>query len=357
MRRTAVMILPTYRFNPYQRLLGAALERQGLDVTVVGDWPRRTAILGAWQANGRPEIVHLHWIHDFLGGSRGRPSRRNVRWFDWQLRILRMRGVRIVWTVHNLKGHEGQGDAREIDAHKRLIERCDAIIVHCAKAREMLIDMYRPSEAARRHIRVVAHGSYVGHYATDLPRDRCREELELPADGRIFAFVGAIRGYKNVGELLDAFMSLDEVGANDRLVVAGMPLPKRLGKELERLADGDPRIVLRLGRQTEEELSVILRAADVAVTPFRDILTSGSAILALSHGRPVIAPAMGCLPQTLPEEASILYPPDAPDGLAEAMRAALDADLPAMGDAALEDAKRLDWDTIAAETAELYRGT
>ena len=64
---------------------------------------------------------------------------------------------------------------------------------------------------------------------------------------------------------------------------------------------------------------------------------------------------MGCLPQTLPEDASILYPPDAPDGLANAMRAALEADLPAMGRRAFEDARALDWDTIAAETAALYR--
>lgn len=356
MKRTGVMIMPTYRFNPYQRLLGAALERQGFDVTVVGQWPQRTAILGAWRASGRPNVVHLHWVHDFLGGSGGRPSRRIVRWFDWQLRILRARGVRIVWTVHNLKGHDGQSDPREFDAHQRLIERCDAIIVHCQKAREMLVDLYRPSESALRRVRIIAHGGYVGHYATDLAQDSSRERLGLPAVGRIFAFVGAIRGYKNVGELLDAFTALDEAGPDDRLVVAGMPLPKRLGRELEERAAGDPRIVLRLGRQTEEELSVILRAADVAVTPFRDILTSGSAILALSHGRPVIAPAMGCLPQTLPKGASILYPPDAPDGLGTAMRLALAADLPAMGAHAFEHAKALDWDAIAAETAELYRG-
>jgi len=52
--------------------------------------------------------------------------------------------------------------------------------------------------------------------------------------------------------------------------------------------------------------------ADAVVLPFRDILTSGSAILALSHGRPVIAPALGCLPGTLPSDATFLYDADAP---------------------------------------------
>ena len=44
----------------------------------------------------------------------------------------------------------------------------------------------------------------------------------------------------------------------------------------------------------DAELQVWLRAADVVVLPFRDILTSGSAILALSFGRAVVAPALGC---------------------------------------------------------------
>jgi glycosyltransferase involved in cell wall biosynthesis len=214
--------------------------------------------------------------------------------------------------------------------------------------------MYGPSEAARRRMHVIAHGGYVGHYATDLDQAESRAQLGLPSTGTVFAFVGAIRGYKNVAEMLDAFATLPEAGPDERLIIAGKPLPRRLGRELEERAAGDQRIVLRLDRQTEEELSTILRAADVAVTPFREILTSGSAILALSHGRPIVAPAMGCLPQTLPGDASFLYDPDAEDGLTGAMRWALSADLRVMGAHAFDYAESLDWGPIAAETSELY---
>jgi glycosyltransferase involved in cell wall biosynthesis len=92
------------------------------------------------------------------------------------------------------------------------------------------------------------------------------------------------------------------------------------------------------------------------VLPFRDILTSGSAILALSHGRPVIAPALGCLPETLPADATILYDPTAPDALANAIEAAVAGDLAAMGSRARAFADTLDWKPIAAATADLYRG-
>lgn len=353
---TRAMLMPTYAWNPYLRMLAAELTAQGVPCTVVSDWPRRTPILGAWRAQGRPGVVHLHWVHDFLGGSKGTPSRRNVYWFDWQLRALKAAGVRIIWTVHNLKGHEAGTDDRDHKAHRRLIERADAIILHCDYARDALVELYQPSATARERLHVLAHGNYIGHYDVEADPIAARASLGLPAHGRVFAFVGAIRGYKNVGELLDAFSRVAELGPDDRLLICGKPLPKRLGRELEERAAADPRIILRLDRIPEDELSATLRAADVAVLPFRDILTSGSAILAMSHGRAVIAPAMGCLPGTLPSDAAILYDPDAADGLRDALRQAADADLAGMGVQARAWADTIAWGPIAEATARLYRG-
>jgi glycosyltransferase involved in cell wall biosynthesis len=349
------ILLPTYAWNPYQRLLAASLADHDVEATAVSQWPTRAPILGAWQAHGRPEVVHLQWIHDFLGGSTGKPSRRTVWWFDWQLRLLKRRGVRIVWTVHNLKGHEATLDEREAAAHKAIIERADAILLHCAHARDALVQLYGPSAAARRRMHIVPHGGYVSQYEVDADPASARKALGLAAAGIVYAFVGAIRGYKGVGELLDAFAGSDGLGTDARLLICGKPLPSKLGRDLERRASGDPRIVLRLERIPEAELSQVLRAADVVVLPFRDILTSGSAILALSHGRPVIAPAMGCLPETLPADASILYDPEAPEALAGALRSAAHADLRAMGERARRHADGLAWGPIAAEVAKLYR--
>lgn len=355
-RPLRAILLPSYQWNPYQRLLAAGLsEVPGVDAVAVHAWPRRGAFLGAWLAQGRPDVVHLHWIHEFLGGGAGRPSRRNVRWFEWQLRLLKARGVRIVWTVHNLRGHEAGDDPLDARAHRSLIERADAVILHCEMAREALIELYHPSAAAQARFHVLPHGSYVEHYDVDADAAAARASLGLPPTGRVFAFVGAIRGYKGVGELLHAFTRL-ALGPNDRLLVCGKPLPRKLGRELEERAIADPRIVLRLERIPEEDLTGILRAADAVVLPFRDILTSGSAILALSHGRPVIAPALGCLPETLPADATLLYDPAAPDALRAALRTAASADLRRMGERARAWADALVWGPIATETARLYRG-
>ena len=362
-RPMRAILLPSYTWNPYQRLLAASLAEAGIKARAVSQWPQRAPILGAWWRHGRPDVVHIQWIHEFLGGSKGDPSWRTVRWFDWQLRLLKARGVRIVWTVHNLRGHEaGVGERateaarRDADGHRSIIERADAIILHCQHARDGLIELYQPSPAARRRMHVLPHGSYVRQYAVDVDRSLAREALGLGSAGTVFAFVGSIRGYKGVGELLEAFAGPAGLGPDARLLICGKPLPSRLGRELRSRAESDPRIIMRLERIPEDDLSRILRAADAVVLPFRDILTSGSAILALSHGRPVIAPAMGCLPETLPDDAAILYDPDGPDALAGALRLANGADLAAMGRRARALADGLEWGPIAAATARLYRG-
>jgi len=356
-RPIRAILLPSYQWNPYQRLLAESLAEAGVEAVAVHDWSKRAPLLGTWLQHGRPDVVHIHWIHEFLGGGKGRPSAGNVRWFEWQLRLLKAAGTRIVWTVHNLQSHEAEGeDANDAAAHRAIIERADAIIFHCEYARDALVERYRPVAPAQARMHVLPHGSYVLQYDVDADRLAARRALGLPDDGTVFAFVGSIRGYKNVGELLDAFMGLEELQPDDRLLISGKPLPRKLGRQLEKLAAEDRRIVLQLDRLSEEELSRTLRAADAVVLPFRDILTSGSAILALSHGRPVIAPARGCLPGTLPTEATFLYDPDADGALAGAMRRALGADLAAMGRRARAYAETIHWGPIAERTAALYRG-
>ena len=52
-----------------------------------------------------------------------------------------------------------------------------------------------------------------------------------------------------------------------------------------------------------------MNASDVVVLPFRDILTSDSAILAMSFGKPVITPAIGCTLDILKDSRNFPYNP------------------------------------------------
>ena len=104
----------------------------------------------------------------------------------------------------------------------------------------------------------------------------------------------------------------------------------------------------------DDELQLYLRAADVVATPFLEIFTSGSVLLAMSFERAVIAPRRGCVVDTLDEAGGILYDADDPQGLEGALRVAMDADLEAMGRHNSERLDRFDWKRVAEATREVY---
>jgi glycosyltransferase involved in cell wall biosynthesis len=350
-----VLMLPDYSdSNPYQRLLTSALAVQGVEVRLARPPGRDPLpIIRAWLRAGRPRVVHLHWTHNYLArGGRRRPLGGPL--LVGQLRTLRRLGVRIVWTVHNLGAHEGELGDNDRSVHRRVAEASDAILVHCDAARGAVEEAYSLGPGARARLRIIPHGSYLGAYPDTLTRAEARASLDVHPGARAFLFLGAIRDYKGLEDLVIAFRSLDAPGA--RLLIAGRAADGPIADRLRGAAASDPRVGLWLGHVPDDRVQRYLRAADAVVLPFRDVLTSGSAILAMSFGRAVVAPGLGCLPETVGADAGITYDPGDPEGLVAALRTALAADLEGMGRRALARARELDWASIAAATAAAYRG-
>jgi glycosyltransferase involved in cell wall biosynthesis len=231
---------------------------------------------------------------------------------------------------------------------------CSAVITHCQVARSTLGDTLELSVAERERIRVIPHGHYLDAYPNDVSRDDARGRLGLPLDARVVAFVGWVREYKGVRELVQAFRLLDDPAA--RLLIAGRPADSEFANEIRQLASDDSRTLLRLEFIPDEELQVYLNAADVVALPFKEIFTSGSAILAMSFGRAVLAPRQGCVPETLDERGAILYEPTDASGLATALQRAMEADLAAMGASNRSRCSELDWTRIARATLRVYEG-
>ena len=66
-------------------------------------------------------------------------------------------------------------------------------------------------------------------------------------------------------------------------------------------------------------------------------------------------PARGCLPELIDPSMGILFDPEDPGALPQAMREIRGRDLPAAGRAARARAESLGWEAIAARHAALYR--
>ena len=107
---------------------------------------------------------------------------------------------------------------------------------------------------------------------------------------------GLLRPYKNVPLLIERFRQL--AGDDHRLLIAGRPYDAAIRRGVERAAAGDARIALRLSWVPPDEVAQLFAACDLVVLPYRRILNSGAALLALSADgrswRPISARCATC---------------------------------------------------------------
>ncbi len=338
-----VAFLPVY-LNPYQRLLRDALGDEGIGVDFLQrlpdtDWLNKHA--------GRIDILHYHWLDGLYMNRFLTPVQ--VMKFVQHLRRAKALGYRLVWTAHNILPHQRLFPPLHQSIRRLMMVQADAVITHCQYGRRELLTRFpRHGPTA-----VIPHGHYRDVYPTAATRSAAREQLGLEATDFVYLAVGNIAAYKGLDALITAFKSVAE--PDDMVLIAGRNRDQRLVSRLLQTAAGNDRIRVRPGYITDEEMGIYLQAADVLVAPFRQILTSGSVIAALSCGLPVIAPALGCLPELVTDDAGILYQSDDPTGLAQALLDIKKRDPATMSAAARRITDNLDWGTIAKQTAAVYR--
>ena len=338
-----VAFLPVYP-NPYQRLLAEALARQG--ATAVEMLPGLPP--AAWLRANRPavDVLHFHWLHSLYMAHWRTPAQAVA--FLRRFRLARALGYGIVWTAHNVMPHRAAGVRPLHVAIRRLImAEADAVIVHCYAGQQELTARFARSGP----LVVIPHGHYRGLYPTP-DRATARQRLNLAPDRFVYLSLGNIAAYKGLEDYAAVFRAT--AAADDLTIIAGRNRDARLVRRLRRAAADDRRLRLDVGFVPDERMGDYLAAADVMVAPFTRILTSGSVIAALSYGLPVIAPDLGCLPQTI-AGGGLVYQAGRAGGLAEALAAIKRADLGHLRAAAVAAADALDWDDIARQTAAVYR--
>jgi glycosyltransferase involved in cell wall biosynthesis len=343
--------------NPYQELLYGEMRRLGVKVTYLGQHtpshglnvlllPVETAIRRLFGAR----LLHMHWVSPFIlpGARRLKFMRRMSQvWFMLWLRTSRILGVRLIWTAHNVLPHDPVF-SDDVVARRNLVSVSDLVLLHSNVTLASLAEIGAlPSKSM-----VIPHGPFAPV--------RPAATLRVPgSDGGPcrFLFVGRVKRYKGVSDLLDAFNAMPK-GISAQLTIAGQcDEPDLLARLLGFVQRPDISIVVGPERLSEERITDLLDAADVVVLPFRRITTSGSAILALSHGRPLILPDKADVGDLL-GAAAIRY-----DGSVGGLSAAL-ADtaatdkvkIAAMSRAALEYAYRVSWQQIAEQTKSAMTG-
>ncbi|MEH0933937.1 glycosyltransferase family 4 protein [Micromonospora psammae] len=347
--------------NPYQELLRDALRDVGV-ATAYLPWPTAShtlnlALLPASLVWGRVRghrLLHLHWVYPFsvprvpqrLG------QRAATAWFRLFLRLVRRLGMRLVWTAHNVLPHTPVF-ADEAGERRRLVAAADAVIGHSPAALRELASI----GAAPRRVIVTPHGPYVHAYPAAPARAEARRRLGIGQDAPVVLFFGRISPYKGVTELLQVWPEVRCQIPGALLLVNGACPDPQFATELQaRAAAQLDAVQLRVRTVPDEEVPALFAAADLVCLPFRQVTTSGSAMLALSFGKPLLVPDLAAFAD-LVSPAVLRYPPRGP-GLRDALVRALrhpPASLRQLGSAALDFADPSAWHIAAQAHADLYR--
>ncbi|MFY1653940.1 methyltransferase domain-containing protein [Solwaraspora sp. WMMB762] len=310
---------PYYVDNPYQQLLMSGLRDVGVRWFPVADAVRVSA--APHLAAGRLDnyVLHVHWTDPIVHPATD-VQQAAARLAEFQNRIadLRRRGGRLIWTIHNVFPHEWKFPEVEKELARYLAAEADVVHLLCPETVAATAPHYPlPPEK----VRIVRHSSYLGVYPDSVSRLAARRRFGYTTDDHVLLFFGGIRPYKGVSELLDAFNAAGEQDPRLRLIVAGAP--KRLDPRdgLAERCDGDPRITAMFDPVPDDEVQFYFKAADTVVLPYRTVLNSGSFHLAVSFGRPVVAPRVGALTALLDPAYTIGFDPAARDGLTDALLA------------------------------------
>lgn len=285
MPRLRVVAVPAFvnrSVNPYNALLYGAVRRVGATVVEAAPW----RLLGR-----RPDVLHVHWPDYFFSAPGMLKAIAKSLLLMGVVGVARTRQARVVWTIHNVRPHEEWHARWEARMWRWFVARVDGYIALTAAGQAAALARF-PALGGRPGF-VIPHGHYRDEYPDEVDRAAARAALDLPPDARVVTFLGAIRPYKNLPALIDAFRGVP--GAEWRLLVAGKPASDELEGAIRRRAAGDPRIRLDLAFVPKERVQHYLRAADLVVFPYREILNSGSALLALSFERPILVPERGAM--------------------------------------------------------------
>lgn len=262
-----------------------------------------------------------------------------------QLRIARLarrRGVAVVVTLHNLQTHRRW--QRPLDlALRRMVAFADVLVVHADSLAAQCVQRFGgPAD----RVAVVPHGLYDTFTRNNGGRwDRAAARARLglaPGDLALLGF-GAMLPYKGLDVAVAALAHLPD---RYRLLLAGQG-----GTEWPRLqalaetAGVMQRIVAQPTYIPDDEVALYLRAADVAIFPYREFSAqSGAAMAAVASGLPLVVSDLPGLRDLVGPERRV-RPGDAA-ALAECILA---------NEGSMKGLHAgTTWDEAASQTAKLY---
>lgn len=263
--------------NPYIDLLADALEEKGCKI-----WLQtrvdKTIPFHLIKNSRNSNILHLHWISGLYSGKTRIRFLIRTLLLIITLLVIRLRGIRIIWTLHNLIPHDVELLSFHVFA-RRLIAKCiHKIIVHSVPAKKEAIKCL----GSKKKFQVILHGHYRDVYPNNISRKEAKIFLRIPSNKKVVLFFGAIKPYKGLENVIfsfkgyckDLILLIAGNGESDYINILKKSLPLN--------------VILHTEFIPNDKVQYYMNAADCLILPYRQNLTSGAAVLGLTFGLPIV---------------------------------------------------------------------
>ena len=153
-------------------------------------------------------------------------------------------------------------------------------------------------------------------YAPFILKDFGKSDKTKPDEKVVLMNFGNIRDYKRIDILIEAAQeAYEETNIDFKVIIAGACDDWQRYEKLIRI----PKLFdLRIRRIDNSEISDIFAESDYFVTPYQDIAQSGSAIIAINYGKPIIASRLPAFEEYIQDcETGYLINPANKDDLRE----------------------------------------
>jgi D-inositol-3-phosphate glycosyltransferase len=270
--------------------------------------------------------------------------------------LARSLGMRVVLTAHDVQPFVERLSVPWMAARAYGIS--DRVIAQSRTAEKELRAML---DVPVSSIDMIPHGSYLPFVGEVPTRERAKAQLGLPQGAKVLLFFGQIKAVKGLDLLIRAMPRVLREHPEAVLLVAGRAWKDDLGcyrEQIDALHISES-CVIHNRYIPDAEVADYYAAADLVVLPYRRIYQSGVLLMAMSHGRPVVASDLPGMAEVVSDGVTgYLFASGDAQALADRLARVLGAeeDLRRTAERALQYVEEHhDWGRIGALTAACYR--
>ena len=289
---------------------------------------------------------YLTWYNPFSWIRTGLSINTDIvhaQWWSWflapvyltTLTIAKLRGKKIIMTIHNVKPHEKSFIKNFLN--NSVIGLANEYIVHSEDNKRKF--------NSKKNVSVIPLGLDI---KKEIKKETAIQKLNLPQNKSFLLFFGNIRDYKGLDILISA---LEEMKRQDViLLIAGQIWDKKLLDQIKNKTN----IIYSNGFVKPEEVIYYFSASDLVVYPYKYFdASSAAAAEALSYEKAIVVTNVGGLPELVKDKNVIAKSNDVTD-LKDKIVYALKNKMKLEKDSKAIT-KKFAWNVIAKMTRGVYR--